>query len=157
MRRNSIDKNYLAIVFISLALVLYQVITSLYTFLPVFAGLFFCYILIALNDEKQRVYVILAIIYLIIYDVNKGFYIFSYILFLFIFYNLFVAKVRDSLTCNSCILVIFIVSGYIGHYLTNSFVAYILNEDLPVFSNFYYLYYILIDSILAIIFFRDKI
>lgn len=156
MRRNSIDKNYLAIVYISFVLALYQVITSLYTFLPVFAGLFFCYILIALNDEKQRVYVILAIIYLIIYDLNKGFYIFSYLLFLFIFYNLFVAKVRDSLICNSCILVIFVVSGYIGHYLTNAFVAYILNEDLPIFSN-YYLYYILIDSILAVILFRDKI
>lgn len=156
MRRNSIDKNYLAIVYISLALVLYQVITSLYTFLPVFAGLFFCYILIALNDEKQRVYVILAIIYLLIYDINKGFYIFSYMLFLIIFYNLFVVKIRDYLTCNSCILVIFVVSGYLGHYLTNSFVAYILNEDLPIFSN-YYMYYILIDSILAVILFRDKI
>jgi len=156
MRRSSTDKSYIEVTLFSLALVLYQLMTSLYTFLPLFAGLFFCYIIINSHDEKKRPYVILALIYLSLYDLNKGFYLFSYLFFFILFYNLFVDKIRNSFSCNNCILFVYVVAGYLGHYLFNSFIAYILNQDLPSFSQ-WYLYYIAIDTVLVFIFFKGKV
>jgi len=155
MRRSSTDKTYIEVTFFSLALVLYQLMTSLYTFLPLFAGLFFCYAIIYAQDEKKRLYVILALIYLSLYDLNKGFYLFSYLFFFIIFYNLFVDKIRNSFSCNNCILFVYVAAGYLGHYFFNVFIAYILNQDLPVFSQ-WYLYYIGLDAILVFIFFKGK-
>jgi len=155
MRRSSTDKSNIEVAFFSLALLVYQIMTSLYTFLPLFAGLFFCYIVIYADDLKKRKYVILALIYLSVYDLNKGFYLFSYLFFFLIFYNLFVDKIKNSFACNNCILAIYVISGYIGHYILNSFIAYILNQDLPYFSK-WYLYYIVVDILLAFVFFKGK-
>ncbi len=156
MRRNSTNQNHLRLTLICLFLVFYQVLSSLYTFLPLFVGVFFAYIVINFKDKKHRLYVYLSFIYLSIYDLDKGFYLFSSILFFMIFYYLFVNKIRNILTCRSCIIIIYVASAYLGHFLLNSFIAYILQQDAPTFLLQAYLYYILIDVILAIIILRSK-
>ncbi len=130
--------------------------TSLYTFLPLFIGVFFAYIVVSFEDEKSRFYIYLSFIYLSIYDLNKGFYLFSSLLLFIIFYNLFVEKIRNFFSCNNCILAVYVTVAYIGHFLLNSFIAYILNQDRVVFSKDYF-YYILIDIIFAIILLKGKV
>lgn len=156
MRRNSIDKNYLNIVLISLFLFFYQVVTSLYVYLPVFTGLFFAYLIIYFGSQKRQIYLLLSFVYLEVYDLNKGFYLFSYLLLFLLFYYFFVEKIKDYITCNNCILAIYIIVAYLGHYAINAFMAYLQNQDLPLFSSIY-IYFIGVDIVLSIVLFRGKI
>ena len=156
MRRSSTDHNYLRFTLICLSLVLYQILSSLYTFLPLFVGLFFAYIVINFENENSKIYIYLSFAYLTIYDLDKGFYLFSSSLFLLIFYYLFVDKIRNFFSCSNCIIAIYVVAAYLGHSLLNSFIAYILNQDMPSFSQGYF-YYIVLDALLAIVLFKGKV
>ncbi len=156
MRRNSIDQNYLRFTLICLGLVIIQIMSSLYTILPLFVGLFFSYAIINFSKEEDRMYLYLSFVYLTVYDLNKGFYLFSSLLFFMIFYYFFVDKIRNFFSCNSCIIAIYVVAAYLGHFLLNVFIAYILNQDIPYFS-LGYLYYIFLDVVLATILFRGKV
>jgi len=129
--------------------------TSIYTFLPLFAGVLFVYIIVNYDNEKKKNYIYLILIFLCFYDLNKGFYLFSYVLLFFVFYNVFVERIRSFLSCNSCIIVIYVVVAYLGHYVVNLFVSYILNNAAPIFS-LDYVYYMVIDSLLAIALFKGK-
>jgi len=156
MRRSSTDNSYLRFTLICLSLVVYQIISSLYTFLPLFVGVFFSYIVINLEKEQNIIYVYLSFAYLTIYDLDKGFYLFSSILFFMLFYYLFVDKIRNFITCSNCIVAIYVIAAYLGHSLLNSFIAYILNQDMPSFSQGYF-YYIVLDIVCAIIIFKGKV
>lgn len=156
MRRSSTDNQYIKISLFSLFLIIYQIMTSIYTFLPLFVGVFFVYIIVSYNDIKKRNYIYLIFIYLSFYDLNKGFYLFTYILLFFIFYHFFVYKIRSFFSSTNWIIALYVIVAYLGHFVINSLIAYILNTDGPVFL-FYYFYYIAIDIILAIILFKGKI
>jgi len=130
--------------------------TSIYTFLPLFIGVFFAYAIINYEDEKKKNFIYLIFIYLSIYDLNKGFYLFSLLLTFFLFYNLFVERIRNVLVCSSCTLVLYVVVAYLGHYCLNLFISYILNSASPIFL-VNYLYYIIIDSLVAIMLFKGKV
>jgi len=155
MRRSSTDKNYLRLTLFGLLLVFYQIMSSLYTFLPLFVGVFFAYIVINFENENSKLYIYLSFAYLAIYDLDKGFYLFSSLLFFMIFYYIFVEKIRNFLSCINCILAVYVVVAYLGHSLLNSFVAYILNQSSPALTQGYF-YYIVIDIIIVAILFKGK-
>ncbi|MDN5377484.1 MAG: hypothetical protein PWQ42_780 [Sulfurospirillum sp.] len=156
MRRSSTDTNYLRLFFLSISFLFLLIMGSLYTWLPSFVGLFFIYVLINFEDEKNRLYLYLSFLYLIFYDINRGFYLFSYIFTFLIFYNFFLDKVRNYFSCINCILVMYVLVAYIGHYFMNVFIAYLLNETIIELSK-EYIYYILIDMVLASIIFKGRV
>lgn len=156
MRRNSSDKNYLGFILFSTFLVLLQIMGSLYTLLPTFVGVFFTYIILNFHDDKKRYYIYLSFLYLISYEFTRGFYLFSYVFTFIFFYNFFVDKIRNNFTCVNCILFIYVLFAYIGHYFINAFIAYLLNQDISSFSN-EYLYYIVIDSIISMMIFKGRV
>ena len=156
MRRSSTDNQYIKEILFSLFLVFNQIMTSVYTFLPLFIGVFFAYIIINYEDEKKKNYIYLTFIYLSIFDLNKGFYLFSSLLLFYIFYNLFVYRIRNFFTCSNCIIGIYVIVAYLGHFTLNLFISYILNSDGPIFLENYF-YYIIIDTIIAIILFKGKV
>lgn len=121
-----------------------------------FCRTFFIYVLINFEDEKNRLYLYLSFLYLIFYDINRGFYLFSYIFTFLIFYNFFLDKVRNYFSCINCILVMYVLVAYIGHYFMNVFIAYLLNETIIELSK-EYIYYILIDMVLASIIFKGRV
>jgi len=141
---------------ICLSLVVYQIMSSLYTYLPLFVGVFFAFIVINFENEKSNLYIYLSFAYLTIYDLDKGFYLFSSLLSFLIFYYLFVEKIRNFFSCTNCIVAIYVVAAYLGHSLLNSFIAYVLNQDMPSFSQGYF-YYIALDVVLAIVLFKGKV
>jgi len=130
--------------------------SSLYTYLPLFVGVFFAFIVINFENEKSNLYIYLSFAYLTIYDLDKGFYLFSSLLSFLIFYYLFVEKIRNFFSCTNCIVAIYVVAAYLGHSLLNSFIAYVLNQDMPSFSQGYF-YYIALDVVLAIVLFKGKV
>lgn len=156
MRRSSTDQKHLSLFSTSLFSLLMLVMGSLYTFLPSFAGVFFTYIIINYENDKNRIFVYLCFAYLCAYELSRGFYLFSYIFTFFIFYNFFLDKVRNFFSCNNCILFVYILTAYIGHYGVNLFISYLLNEDLTSFSSGYF-YYVFIDMLFAMILFKGKV
>lgn len=153
MRRNSADQKYLKLLLFYALMFLGQIISSLYPYMPSFVGLFFCYVVLNFKDKNAIVPVFLAFVYLILYDVNKGFYFLSYIILFFLFYNFAINKIQNMTTCNNCILVAYVVVAYMGHYLLNVLLAYLSNTAFPYFST-HYIYYIAIDALLAFMLFR---
>ncbi len=156
MRRNSTNSDYIRISFAILALVLLQIFSNLFQFFPTFVGVFFSYIVINIKREEKFIYVVLSFLYLSYYELNKGFFLFSYFFLFVIFYNFFNQKIIDSFKCKNCILLIYIMVAYIGYFFLNSFFAYILNAEFPSFTMEYF-YYIAFDFFASILFFRSKI
>jgi len=146
----------LSLILFSLFLVFFQILSSLYTFLPLFVGVVFSYLVINFEKEKKRIYIYLGFAYLSMYDLDKGFYLFSSLLFFMIFYYLFVERIRNFFTCSNCIVAVYVSVAYLGHFFLNTFIAYILNQDRPLFSQAYF-YYIFVDFILVAILFKGKV
>lgn len=153
MRRNSTDKKYLNFFFFSVLIILGQIMSSLYPYIPSFVGLFFCYIILNFKNENKLLPVFLSFVYLTFYDINRGFYLFSYIILFSIFYQFALNKIQNITTCSNCILATYVFVAYIGHYALNCILAYFFNMPFPYFSNQYF-YYIAFDSIVAFMFLR---
>lgn len=154
MRRNSADQNYLTLFWISGWLLAGLVMSSLYPFIPSFVGVVFCYLILNFNrHEENAMPLFLAFLYLCVYDLSKGFYLFSYVILFVIVYKFAIYKIQNVITCDNCILAAYVSIAYLGHFLLNAFFAYLDNETFPYFSN-YYFYYIAIDSSLSFMFFR---
>lgn len=156
MRRNSSDQNYLGFILFCIFLVFCQIMGMLYTWIPSFVGVFFTYNILNFSNDKKRYFIYLSFAYLVFYELTRGFYLFSYVFSFMIFYNLFVDRIRNNFTCINCILFIYVSFAYIGHYFINSFMAYMLNEDVSHFSNDY-IYYMMIDWLVAIVLFKGRV
>jgi len=161
MRRDRAYLFSLKTFFLIGALVLYQFSTSLYPVLSPLLGLFFCYGIIlkewevkTLKTDSLQRYFILS--YVVLVELNKGFFLFSTLIFFLFFYAMVVDWMKHVFKCQSCILAVFVTSGYIGVYFTNNLLAYIMNMPFYPIS-WEYGVYILTDTIIAIVLFRDKI
>lgn len=153
MRRNSINPNYLNLFFFAILLVLLQIFSNTFLFMPTFVGVFFAYIVINIGKEEKFTYIILCFLYLSFYELNKGFFLFSYIILFIIYYYLFDEKIRNSFKCKNCIIFIYIIIAYIGHFFINSLFAYILNRQFSSITP-EYIYYIAFDFIVSIFILR---
>jgi len=155
MRRNSTNPNYLKISLFALFLVLLQILSNTFLFMPTFVGVFFAYIVINIGKEENFSYIVLCFLYLSFYELNKGFFLFSYVILFIIYYYLFDERIRNNFKCKNCILFIYIIVAYIGYFFINSLFAYILNKQFPSIS-FEYIYYIAFDFIVSIFIFRGR-
>lgn len=153
LRRNSAYQTYLKLFFFAALILLGQIMSSLYPYIPSFVGLMFCYILLYFKDETKLLTISLAFAYLTFYDSNRGFYLFSYVILFLLFYEFAIHKIKNMTTCDNCILFVYVFIAYIGHYMLNVFLAYLANKPFPYFSNQYF-YYIAIDAFLAFMLFR---
>ena len=154
MRRNSTHQNYLRLFSFCLTLLLGQIMSSLYPLIPTFVGVVFCYLILEFHKrEEHALPLMLSLAYLLFYDLNKGFYLFSYIILFAVVYKFAIYKMQHMISCNNCILAIYVSIAYLGHYILNCFLAYLANESLPYFSD-YYFYYIGVDSLIAFMLFK---
>lgn len=128
--------------------------SSLYPLIPTFVGVVFCYLILSFHKrEEYATPIMLSFLYLLFFDLNRGFFLFSYTILFTIVYKFAIYKVQNIITCNNCILAVYVFIAYIGHFLLNAFFAYLNNETLPYFSN-YYFYYMLVDSLVCFILFK---
>lgn len=153
MRRNSTDQNYVGLLTFSVLLFVAQMLSSLYPFIPSLMGFLFCYVILYVHDENEKLPLFLAFAYLCFYDVYKGFYLFSSVILFFLFYRFARENIQQKTSCQNCILALYVIVGYLGHYLINVCLAYFFNTSFPYFSNHYF-YLIGVDSLLAFLFLR---
>jgi len=155
MRRNSTHQNTVELFLVCALLFTGLVLSSLYTWIPSFVGFLFCYAILAFKHETGRFTLLLVFAYLSVYDVHKGFYLFSYALVFTLFYPLATQKIQYMTSCENCILALYVSVGYLGHYFLNLVLAYFFNTPFPYFSNQYF-YAMAIDALLAFAFLRLK-
>lgn len=140
----------------AIILVLIQILSSMFQFFPTFVGVFFCYILLNIEKEEKFFFVVLSFLYLSFYELNKGFFLFSYVILFIIFYYLFAEKIRSNFKCKNCVIFIYVATAYIGHFFLNELLSYILHKPSPNFS-LEYLYYIGFDFIIGSILFGSTV
>lgn len=161
MRRNSTYKNNVIPFSWVLFLILYQFLSTIYIFLTPLIGFMICYLIFLKIDHEREIEeyslnAYLSFAYLVFIVLNKGFYLFSGIIFLSFFHRIFVEWLQTSFRCKNCVIIAYVVAGYLGVYGTNNLIAYILNEEFFIFGWEYGLYMFL-DSIIAIVVFKDRI
>jgi len=148
MRRDSSYQANLKRVLLFAALLVYESITSIYTYLTPLYGFFFVYLIFNIEKKQKILIVTLLFLYMIFFEADKGFFLFSSIIFFAFFYLIAVENIIKLFHCKKCILTIFVVSGYIGIYLFNVFLSIIFETELPQFG-IEYLIYMIIDSLIA--------
>jgi hypothetical protein len=148
MQRGIINKVYIkyATVFI---LFLYDSISVIYSFLPPLFGLVSLYIYKSL-DEDDKYFLFAMTLYLLIFEANRNFLLFSTILFFAINYYYIIPKLSNITTCKKCLYPIYISLSYIGYFLFTLVLSFMLNVH---YINFDYIvvYYILIEIIIALV------
>ncbi len=149
MQRNSLYKTNLKYFIIFLLLVIYESLSSIYLYLTPLYGVAFYFILKNIHKKDYFFPNFLAFLYISIFEVDKGFIPFSFIIFFIIYYFFILDKVEHFFTKNSYKVFFHISNAYIGYYLINLTLDYLFNYRIPSLD-FKYLLYIVTDTLIAI-------
>ena len=123
--------------------IVYESLSSIYLFLPPLFGVLFVLLINALN-KNDTISVVLIAFCLIIFEVEKGYILFSSIIYLLMIYKFVLPKIIQNTSCDSCIKIFYILFAYIGFYLFNAFFSNIFLLP-PPSVNYYIVYYIVIE------------
>ena len=123
--------------------VIYESLSSIYQFLPPLFGVLFVLLINALN-RKNTIGVILIAFCLVIFEAEKGYILFSSVIYLLLAYKFILPKVIQSFNCYSCVKFSYIFIAYIGFLIFNTLFSNIFFTDLPS-ANYYIIYFIVIE------------
>jgi hypothetical protein len=107
-----------------------------------FAVLFVLYTK-AMGKQDFLLLIILAFC-LVIYEADKGYQLFSSIIYFTLVNKFIIPKITKSFNCNSCIKILYVIIAYIGYYIFLALVAKIFLLEIPDI-NYYIVYYIVIE------------
>ena len=123
--------------------IIYESFSSIYLFLPPLFGVLFVLLIDALNKNNTPAIVLVSFC-LVVFEADKGYILFSSIIYFFMVYKLILPKITQNVSCNSCIKLVYVLLAYIGFYLFNSLISNIFLLPLPSI-NYYVIFYIIIE------------
>jgi len=102
------------------------------------------------NALKREDFLLLMIISfcLLIYEANKGYLLFSTIIYFSLAYKFVMPKIIQNVSCKSCIKLSFVLLSYVGYYLFLALIAKVFLLPLPNID-YYIVYYIVIEFFLV--------
>lgn len=122
---------------------IYESLSSIYLFLPpMFAVLFILYS--KAMDKQDFVFLSILAFCLVIYEADKGYFLFSSIIYFTLANNFVMPKITKSFNCNSCIQIMYVIIAYIGYYLFLVLISNIFLLEIPSID-YYIVYYIVIE------------
>ena len=130
-----------------LLFVAYEGLSSIYLFLPpMFAVLF----LLFANAIKRDDTVAIALISfcLLIFEADKGYLLFSSIIYLTLVYKFILPKITTNFSCASCIKISYVLLSYLGFFIFSLLIANIFLLPIPSIS-YYIIYYIVIEFLIV--------
>ncbi len=152
MRRNSINYRVVNPTYILFILALiYGLVSSIYYYLTPLIGLSFYYLIEHFDDEEYYLPNFLIFIYISYIEINRGLFLFSFVIFFFIFYQLTMKLIKESIICKWCQTVLYITLTYLGYYFFNLFLANTFGLEVPSIG-WAYVVFIITDIFLAMIF-----
>jgi hypothetical protein len=127
--------------------VFYSSLSSIYLFLPPLLAVLFVLYSNALKREDFLLLMIVSFC-LLVYEANKGYFLFSTIIYFSLAYKFIMPKITQNFSCKFCIKISFVLLAYIGYYLFLSLIAKVFLLPLPNI-NYYIVYYIVIEFFLV--------
>ncbi|WP_139470752.1 hypothetical protein [Campylobacter armoricus] len=163
MRSKNLVKNKFGFsyLFFYLSLIFYQVLSSVYYWMPPLFGVFFCYMIVLLKEKERTLNKLdfrwyFSLFYLLFIDIIHGFYLFSSWIAFFVFYHFFVDWFKSKLKLGHYLLIIFTFCAYVFIYFFDVFLAYLDNNKILNFG-VEYLWFFLIEALVSFVIFKGKI
>ncbi len=154
LRRNSSNKNNIAIFALFVLIVVYESIISIYPFLSPFFGVMFLYTF-EIEKSKNNFLKILLFLFIILYEIDKDFVIFSYFLFFYLSKRYVTCWVQNFILSKVLKIVFFVIYAYLGYFLLNFLLSYLFSIFTPILG-IEYLFFIIIDITLGLLLFYAK-
>lgn len=147
MQRNITYQRDLKQFSLLILILVYEAISTIHNYLPPLLGFMF---ILFLNSVKNanKFLIFTTIIYLLFFEANRDFLIFSSILFFVISIYYIEPKFGKIIKCNRCLIPILITWVYFGYYIFINLNYFILNLE-EIGFNPLIIYYIFIESLLA--------
>lgn len=141
--------------FVSL-LVFYQILQSIFVYLPPLLGVFFTTFCMLCYKKKYNKMFIFCILYLCFIELSNGFYLFSSILSALFFYFFIFTKIIYKIKMRALVVIICNICAYLFSYIINIFLFYIFGAYV-LELNFIISYYVGIEILLSLIAFKDEL
>lgn len=147
MQRSIFDQRPLTILAYTVLFIVYESLSSVYLFLPpLFALLFFIFLRALKNRDSLGI--ILLSFYLMIFEANQGYILFSTIIYFTLLYKIVIPKIEINFSCKSCIRLSYVLLAYLGYYLFILIISEIFLLTPPQIS-FYIIFYIFAEFLLV--------
>lgn len=158
MIKKSLNLSYLILYTL---LILYQLASCVYAFFPPLLGIYFCYLHVLLKDSKKHYNKLdfrwyFSLFYVLFIELCHNFYAFSALIAFFILHFYFTDWLKTNIKFGHFIIAIFIALAYFLSYLVDIFFSYLGHESYKTFG-LIYLYFVLVESLIAYVLFKDKL
>ena len=145
-RSLSHKKSLTPLIYVAL-FVIYESLSSIYLFLPPLLGVLFLLFMNSLKKEDTMAFFLVAFC-LLIFESEKGYLLFSTIIYFGIIYKFVLPKLKQNFNCNTCINISIVLLAYIGFYFFNVLMSTVFLLPLVGIS-YYIIYYIVIEFLIV--------
>lgn len=152
MRRNSFDKRDINPFLLFIIAIVYESLTSIYIYFTPLLGVIFYYLLEHMEEDENFLKEGLMLLYISYFEIDKGLFLFSFLIFFVLFYNFAAKPITHAIHCEKCKIVLYVGLGYFGYFILNLFLAQVFNQSIPSFG-IEYVIYIITDIILVFLLF----
>ena len=121
----------------------YESLSTIYLFLPPLLGVLFFYFIRAL-DRQDISMLILVTAMLLLYEADKGYLIFSSLVYFAFVYKFMLSKIQQMIKCKPCLRFLYIIFAYIGFWLFTLLLHQVFWMEAPELG-WYVLWYIIFE------------
>jgi len=95
-------------------------------------------------DKRDFLLLTILAFCLILYEADKGYLLFSSIIYFTLVNKFIIPKIIKNFNCNSCVKILYVIIAYLGYYIFLLLIAKIFLLEIPSI-NYYIVYYIVIE------------
>jgi len=147
MQRSITHQKYLAPFIYLLLFIIYEVLSSIYLFLPPLFAVLFVLFSRAIKKE-DAILISLVSFCLLVFEAEKGFLLFSSIIYFTLVHKFIMPKITKNFSCVSCIKVSYVLLSYVGFFIFYLVLANIFLLSTPSL-NYYIIYYMVIEFLIV--------
>lgn len=140
------QKTFLGLIYFT-AFAMYISLSSIYLLLPPMLGLLFYHYVHATERKQTRVVILIAFM-LLLFEAEKGFTLFSTLIYFFIFYQFLIPMIHQYVYCRRCRDLIYIVLAYFGFWIFSLVISQVFWMPLPSLD-WHVFYYIIIEFLIV--------
>lgn len=150
MQRNFAYQKYINIAIVLALFIVYESLSSIYIFMPPMLAVMFVIFIDSIQKEES-ITLFATSFALMFFEAQKGYLIFSSIVYFTLVYRLIILKMDQYVQCVICAKAIMVLLAYVGYYFFSYVLADTFLLSLPEFS-WYVIYYMVVEFLLLLIF-----
>jgi hypothetical protein len=147
MQRSITYQNALAGFAYLLLFLVYEGLTSIYLLLPPLLGVLFFHFMRSMERQSLG-YLALVIVMLLIFETDKGYLLFSTLVYFAFLYRFVIPKLEQAIHCRWCLKLFYVVLAYLGFWLFTLLLHQIFWLPLPSID-WHIIYYIAVEFFLV--------